>query len=115
MVTSGVSEYRSPIVENESSKTKASEVANGGVQWTFARGQWWSTASRLYVMFPPLNGHQVCRVRVRPSVLPVFVNEPGGAAAADFYAGAAMPGEVPHVTGDPVATAEQTIRSYIDE
>jgi len=43
-------------------------------------------AASINVMFPPLNGHQVCRVRVRPSVLPVFVNEPGGPAAADFYA-----------------------------
>ena len=43
-------------------------------------------AASINVMFPPLNGHRVCRVRVRPSVLPVFVNEPGGPAAADFYA-----------------------------
>lgn len=43
-------------------------------------------AASIDVAFPQLDGHQVCRVSVRPSVLPVFVNEPGGPEAADFYA-----------------------------
>ncbi len=43
-------------------------------------------AASIDVMFPLLDGRQVCRVCVRPSVLPVFVNEPGRPPTADFYA-----------------------------
>lgn len=43
-------------------------------------------AASVDVLFPHLDGHQVCRVSVPPSVLSVFVNEPGGHQTADFYA-----------------------------
>lgn len=42
-------------------------------------------ASAVDVSFPAVDGQQVCRVDVRPSVSPVFVKPPGSQNGADFY------------------------------
>lgn len=44
-----------------------------------------TAATRITVVFEPINGIDVCRVDIEPSGRPVFLDQPKGPRTADFY------------------------------